>query len=422
MSIRSKRHSLVRALLPAVVAICLSGCSDPLKLNFIVPNRAVQGDADAQVTFWGEGFNSTTQLVIDGKPEALATGITTNYTRVVSSHELAASLNIAPDTFSGSHTIAVSSGRAISEPQYFSVQCPGCPPPPQLANVYPVDGGEVYRGETKTFRFLGKDFLDNSLTVQVSDSSLTIDPTATIVLHRMADTEYFDLPISVGSNASTGDDQVWVITAGGRSNPARIRIVSEQSPSFGPDSTPILNGVTPGHLGTGVEVLIKCEGSGFGTSRQVITEPPVQTTTYGVASGSADPDKVVVAKISPWARGPLRIRVQNNARNSVSDEFVLFVDDPPAGAPVAHGTTGDGIHRGGGFDLQIWGTNLNGVTDVSWGGIPGLIFSNTAHDSSYTTVHIEADATAPLTGDEATNLVVRTPAGESPPFLFRVFQ
>jgi hypothetical protein len=175
-------------------------------------------------------------------------------------------------------------------------------------------------------------------------------------------------------------------------------------------------------VGKGVEVLIKCEGSGFGTSRQVITEPPLQTTTYGVASPAANPDQVVVAKLFAGAAGPVKVRVKNLVQQTTSAEFVIFVENPAPGVPVAHGTTGDGVHRGGGFDLSVWGSNLQGITDSSWGGIPGLTFSNTTSSSGGATVHIEADGSAPLTADEATNLRITTPAGQSPPFLFRVFQ
>lgn len=433
-----------RAMTWLGISLCglwLQGCHDPLIITSLSTDLGFQGET-IDMVINGEGFDiSAVDVAVDGylgphfesagpspTPPPLGVQIVKQFEE--NDSRIHVTLKIAPDAMVGQHIIAVvRDNEWVSNTVHFEVRCAGCALPPRLANVY-LPSGNVYDSSAhRILRFVGTN-LNNVHQIDFSPKAVSQVRDQTIEAHDQGSLQYFDLTVEDkflledGILAHPGLVTVSVVTAGGQSNQATFTLDGSEPP-FGPtNGGPFLGAVLPTHIGKGAEVFIKCSGRGFGTNRLVITDPVMNVTTYSVASDAANPDEVVVAKISNNASvsGPIRVRVQNVTENTLSDEFVIFSDEPAPGAPVAQGATGNGVHRGGSFDLEIFGANLEGISNASWSGIPGLTFSNTMYGSFRTKVHIVADATAPLTTNEATNLTITIPdKGQSAPFLFRVF-
>jgi hypothetical protein len=116
----------------------------------------------------------------------------------------------------------------------------------------------------------------------------------------------------------------------------------------------------------------------------------------------------------------MTVYVHNLDNDTVSDPVTWYLDQPVPGAPAINVGYGSVTQNGDG-SLYIQGDNLQGLNEQSFSGVPGLTFSNIQPDPNYPPDHafwiqVHADATAPLTGDEATNLTVTTGNGQSNPF------
>lgn len=423
------------ALLGTAVVVCLSGCTGPGFFGFGV-NRTARytvspGDQFVQLQLFGVNFTNQSRLIIDGQVDGIGTGITLNGPLTfVSSQELDASLNIAANAIAGAHTFVIGDpNEGISSSLPFYVQCSGCPAPPVFGAVHTIPSGQpLYPGTPTTVRFLGANFLNNSPAIHSLTPGLSVDPGATIVVQRDGDLDYFDVPVVVTASAIPGLASLQITTTGGFSNTKNLNVVANADFVSPPAPIPLLYNVTPRNVTVGAEVTIECTGSGFGVNHQVITDPPMPVTTYPIASG--DSDRTVVAKIQAAVAGPIKVQVTNLDQGLTTDDIRIFADAPAVNVPAARNNDTNGVHRGGSYDLQISGIyndardHLIGATNSGWSGIPGLIFSNTVVSTSggvtTVTVRVQAGATAPLTGDHATNLTLTTAMGESNPFLLRV--
>jgi hypothetical protein len=303
------------------------------------------------------------------------------------------------------------------------VTCPSCVPTPRLSGLAYSDGSNaIAPGETKTVRFLGRDFLNNSPVVQFDpdDTGLSLPPNTTINVQRQGTNDYFDVPVIVDSNASTGMHRVRVLTTGGRTQWKKITVNSTVTTLPLPAAIPTLDSVKPSLVGIDTDVLIECHGSGFGGNRQVIITPvgadPTPAQTYTVVNEEADPNSIAVGKIHPTQPGEIKVQVKNLDTDLITDDIRISVVVPDPKAAVATNMASDGVHRGGApYTLQISGSNLDNISDVSWNG-QGLSFSMTNPGPTTATVNVTASPTAPLTGNQATNLTITVPTGATYPF------
>src|SRR5262249_13065083 len=104
-----------------------------------------------------------------------------------------------------------------------------------------------------------------------------------------------------------------------------------------------------------------------------------------------------------------------------SDGLPLFLDELDRNAPFAYGLF-DAVQQGGEADIDLYGGNLDGVTEISFSGIPGLTFSNIQDYGPLVTFHVRADASAPPEGNDVTNLTITTPNGQTNIFSFGIYQ
>ncbi|MGE5208689.1 MAG: IPT/TIG domain-containing protein [Alphaproteobacteria bacterium] len=215
-----------------------------------------------------------------------------------------------------------------------------------------------------------------------------------------------------------------ITTTDGHSEPFAFGIGAR---GFGPEVSAVTpTGITKADSG----VSVKVHGAGFGTAPQIYLEPNNTISSFTtLGTIEANPDQVVVGVTSPNPASTDRsvtVHVINTQTRLVSDGAFLYLDERVPGAPyvsyIDYGTSS--IQRNGDADLTIHGENLQGVTEQSFHGIPGLTFSNVQPgnppDTSFS-VHVHADASTPLTGDEATNLTVTTPNGQSNPSIVWIF-
>jgi hypothetical protein len=149
-------------------------------------------------------------------------------------------------------------------------------------------------------------------------------------------------------------------------------------------------------------------------------------TISSLPTDQANPDQVVVGSVDgfdPTGTDTfVTVRVRNAQTNMISDPYILFVDDPVPGAPTVDSCSPfpDYLQPNSDRDLEILGENLLGVTEQSFSGIPGLTFSNIQFypgvppDRGFQ-VHVHADGSVRLRGDEASNLIITTPNGQSNP-------
>jgi hypothetical protein len=142
----------------------------------------------------------------------------------------------------------------------------------------------------------------------------------------------------------------------------------------------------------------------------------------------ANPDQVVVGLTAPFPGGTdtsVTVHVLNTQTGMTSNGLILHVDPPFPGAPFAQDPGGFAVRRNGRADFTMFGQNLQGVIDQSFSGIPLVWFSNVQPNPNYppgTAIdfQVHADAGAPLSGDEATNLIITTPNGRSNPLFLDV--
>jgi hypothetical protein len=184
-------------------------------------------------------------------------------------------------------------------------------------------------------------------------------------------------------------------------------------------------------------VSIKFQGTGFGLNHEIVVDS--NSTISGFATLNeyqSDPNQVVVGiPTMNLPTGPdalVTLRVHNLSNGTMSNPYVLLLGDPDPNAPVvtANFFVGGPIHQNSSADLYLEGENLQGFNaqnyQICLSGIPGMTFSNfrlTAPifggaQAFYVTVH--ADASAPISADEATNFIITTADGQSNPFFVQI--
>ena len=328
-------------------------------------------------------------------------------------------LTATPTANVGHHVISLDCGDKGGIEVDIGVICAACPPLPTLSSVAPAPGSSLpVQGYTSQVRFTGSNFELRSPVVELDPQDaggLTFDPSAPIV-HRQGTTDYFELPLIIDSSARSGSHRVRVRTTDGSTEWQPLYVEDVHHLLTPPGGILILTDVTPAHVSPGADVLIECHGKGFGSNREVILTPvlpfggptpsPIPITTYPMVNTEADRDSLVVARIHPAEAAIVKVQVRNIDLNATTDDVRIFVEPLEEGAIVGRTSASDAVHRGGNYLLTVSGENLSNVTDYSWGGIPGLTFSNTSATATSASVTIHADAAAPLTGNAATNLVL----------------
>ena len=230
---------------------------------------------------------------------------------------------------------------------------------------------------------------------------------------------YITVRISAdGTTQVTGDQATnLTITNGvGQGNAFAIRVLPPES-----TPTPNLTRVTPDHFTKGgATVTLKCEGYNFGQRRSVFS-----TCCFGnhnTPTVLANRDQVVVTFFDPPDNlgSSLTIQVENEETGLASNGKPISLDDRVPGIPFVAYVSNDTIRPGEEANATIGGENLDGTTDDSFSGIHGLHFSQTVVVSSNrVTVHVQADPDTPITGDDATNLIINIPGvGDSNAFAF----
>lgn len=158
---------------------------------------------------------------------------------------------------------------------------------------------------------------------------------------------------------------------------------------------------------------VKCQGSNFGTNRQVIIKDDYSDAEFTtLPTKKADPTQIVVAKIRIYAPHAT-ISVKNLANGLTSDPVTITIDPIPTGQPGESDVYGPTdpkqvLVAGGSADIEEDGDNLTGFSDGDWTGIPGLTFTNTTVQpyqyGDHIQAHVVATAETPISGDDATNL------------------
>lgn len=430
------------SLLVLALALFCTGCNDdPLPgLSSITPNIGDQG-TDVLVTIIGANFSSNSRLpsiVIDG---GQIHGVTTTFDSTrdpFTDTTINLPLHIDATATAGAHRIAVATWRYgyptfITPWQTFYVRCTGCPPPPQFWNLItqPENTLLIPGGPPVTFRFWGKNFFNNNPQVQIDGDGITPD-SAPPVVQQSGDLDYFDLPITAASYATSDLHKVWITTTGGPSNFLYLTVDSSAlRPPPSPGATPNLTRITPDHVcKCGANINIKLEGTGFGTylpPNVIFDNPRIgYGTTY--ATYQSNQDQIVVARVfipDDIPDGSVLVRIQNQSDPpyAMSAPLVLTLDEKPLGRPHIDVQYGGSVELGGDVRAIIAGENFDPTPAVIFSGIPGLSFTNVSWDFlGRLNVDVHADATlTPVTGDEATNLTITTPNGESNRFSFRIY-
>ena len=435
--------------LPIAIANGLYCCSQTPRADSITPDYGFQGtDFDVAITgshfvdcdpagfphIWIDGFLCGTHGGTDGVQGCDPQGWTDTYVPV--------HLTVAGTARLGVHTVAVATDNGgVTSPLKFTVTCPGCPPPPILWNVESRFGEKLVPGAPApgpapvavSFQFSGQD-LNHNPQVQIAGPGISFPPDP-ITVQNISGTDIFFLDITADATATSGMHDVTVTTAGGTSATLEIEVdASQPSPNASPGPTPDLRSITPMQIGNisnnQGQISIKAEGSGFGTRHDIILENAAGFyRDAGVeATYQADPDKVavVIAQIiDTLPDSCLTVHIHSIDNNTDSDRLVLCLNPINQNAPLVTGVSGV-LNRGGDADVIFIGENLRNVTPLSFTGIRGLTFSNfqallnIPPDNGFQ-AHVHSDFTTPISGDEATNLVLTTSQGSSPPFFFRIF-
>src|SRR5262249_18465995 len=135
----------------------------------------------------------------------------------------------------------------------------------------------------------------------------------------------------------------------------------------------------------------------------------------------------VVGLTAPFPGGTdtsVTVRVQNTQTGVTSNAQILYLDPPKASAPFVQ-DLGKSVQRNGVQDFTMFGQNLQGVTEQSFSMIQGVTFSKVQPDPNYPVgtaidFHVQADGSAPLTSDEATNIIITTSNGQSNPLVLNI--
>ena len=398
-----------RMMLPIMIVLAATGCCFPEpQSDAVFPNSAAQG-SDLVVTFTGDHFNDpcsgTPQIIVDG-PNNIS-GVTVTARGPYSQTQIQFTLHIDQAATIGVHSIAVQTAAGISDPLPFYVTCPPCPPPPQLLRVVNQDNLPLLPGGPPVrFRIFGLSLLNNNPEVHIDGPGINFQSGP----YNVQPFDYFDLLIAAGANATPGDHNIWVATDGGTSETKTITVTAPRPASSGL----MLKTIDPSHISVSPAgpVLIRLKGSGFGTNRSLMVngEP---CCAQIIETPQADPDSVIIAYINPASLPPdhwVTLRVHNWNNNTESNDLYLVLDDLVGTWPKVYSCDPDSITRGTEEDVYVTGDTLQNTTESCFSGIPGLTFSNVHPDPFFPGhafwVHVRADASGPVTGDEATNLFV----------------
>jgi hypothetical protein len=412
----------------------------PPTIDSISPNIGTQG-TDVVVTITGSF--SRPDVLIDGKIQGVVGEVSTDYVASEGAvSPITLTFHIGANARVGRHFVAVYTAQSglTTEPDDFTVTCPGCPPPPELVNVADPSGAPlVSGGPAVTAKIVGTNFSHPNPQVQIDPPGISFPP-GPYNVQNDGTYDYFLVPLTADPNAPTGFHFIRVTTDGGTSNAFELNLISSQPPSSPtPGGTPFLRSITPMHIAKNSQALvyIKCEGngfSGFGIFRNIVIDQFGEIPVPYVAF-QQDQDEVAVVPISTYglfqSDTALTVRVHNLTNDTFSDRLLLFLDEPRLGQPWVTGVSA-AVNRGGDVAVVIFGQNLDGVTDQSFSGIAGLTFSNTQPcglnnpacpsfpPGEGLSVNVHADLNGPVTGEDATNLTITTAHGPSNPFAFSV--
>lgn len=425
---RSGPAILLSVVVLALVTGCFDICPDPSFGPYfgdpVAPNFGRQG-TDIQVTFSGTNFdcNSPPSIVTDGD------GVTADPPLSWMDTEIVFILHIAPNARLGAHRLAVETV-SVSDPAVFMVYCATCGPPPHLTFTSP---DALIQDSTKSFEFTGSNFLvAKTLEVHIDGPGISVSP-GTPTVHTSGTEDYFYLGVTADATAATGAHDVYVKTDGGQSETRQIYVFAPQPPPPTPGPTPNLQTVSPMHVtkasgGIIEKVYVKCGGVGFGSANDVngrLIEIEGSNGTTGQAAiqtYQAIADRTAVFEFVPASDvyptdTAVKVRVSNTATSQTSGDLLLILDPPSAHPLFAYVDAVVGtLKPGGDVDCYIFGQNLQNTNERSFSGIPGLTFSNVQALPTQVIVHIHADVGTPVTGDDATNLTIKTSDGESNPF------
>lgn len=465
MNARRKLKSCAYSLLVIAVSLFCGGCL-PI-IQSITPNTGDQGTQDLEVTLTGTGFDDGTtvrpDVVIDGyyisgnpppRPSPPPTGVAGYLTSWTDSTiTLKLFINGPGDPYPaylGAHTIVVETKYGFSDAATFYVTCPGCVPPPTLSSVAAQSANAgLVPGGSSVFLFIGTNLFNNNPQVQIDGSGVTPDTAPPVVQQIGCPNclDYFYLPITAATIATPGLHNVWVTTAGGTSrvlttgggtsNVLSLSVnASTPVPSASPGATPQITRISPTHLcKCGGQVDIKVEGTGFGQALQpniIFDNPNIGgVTTY--PTHQANRDRVVVARVLipddiPDTSVAVRVQNQSDPPYATSDPYILILDQKAqtgVGSVVVRYAIGTSVELGGHGHLTIEDADnlpAGNPPPVFFYGIPGLRFGTPYWSPLGLEVDVDADGTPPppITGDEATNLRIGSPAGAGYPFAFRV--
>ena len=415
----------VQFILPNLIVAMVTTCTLPYPhLTSVTPNSGLRpqaGVADVRVTLDGENFIPFNGAVPTVDIDECSCGVTSDFygPDPYGFNHIDLTLHIDANATLGAHTIAVTTRGGTTRPAAFYVTCQGCPPPPLLVNVFSPDNEQLIGGGPQvSFRFVGTNFLNNDPRVHVNDPEIIVDPTTPNVQQTGCPdncTDYFD--VGLKATRDIGWFNVAVTTTGGTTLAKQLTAFSS-TPIPPPGAGPNLMQITPRHISKNSRVFIKCEGSGFGTHPSVIVETTHFSATSYLTHDPANQDQVVVAQLVLPFDGvdepEVTVRVHNSDTNTTSNGQILYLDKIVAGTPYCYGRP-DGIAQNGDRDMTITGQNLQGMTDQSFSGIPGLVFTqvHSAPDGNSVSFHVHGgDGTTlpPVTGDEANNLTITTTA------------
>ena len=279
--------------------------------------------------------------------------------------------------------------------------------PPAAPYIQSVSPDFIHQGTSVDVTVQGTN-LAPAAAIRFSSPGVTI---SNVVINPALESMTFTMQAS--PTAPLTRDEATNLLAG---NPLGFRVLP-------PPIGPVLTKLSPARVTRGAPVFIKCEGSNFGSLRYVITDPEINGTTLFTVQ--ANPDQVAVHLLNVPSNFPgsaISVQVQD-AFDRLSNPIVLPVDDPLPGRPFLSGTD-----RGGEFinpvpgtsDLYVVGANLETVTPSSWRGVAGLRFLSGTASTNRASVLVDADASTPLSGDEATNITVITSAGQSNPLAVHI--
>ena len=431
MSTWHKLMGSAQFLMPNLVVAFVQCCSNHPHADSITPNYGSQGTTfDVAITgshFLDCYMDTEASLLIDGNGYYQCTDFCWDYLEGWNDAYLPATLHIGSGVWRGNHTIAVQTDGGVSSLN-FTVTCPGCPPPPQLFTVVSQHAAKLMPGGTVTFIFEGANLLNNNLQVQIDGFDVHAAPGPYNVQNN-GYFDYFSADITADRTAAGSVHQVYLTTDGGNSNPGYITVDASQTPpSPAPGGKPSLNKIIPmppTHItrfaSQFTQVSVKFEGTGFGARHEILVDQNSTISGFTILNEyQSDPDQVMVGlpnmNLPTGSDSSVTLRILNDDNGTMSDPYVLFLDDPVPLAPVVTEAlfVGGPIHQNSLADLYIEGQNLQGVTEQGFSGVPGLTFSSLFYwNDGALQVHVQADATAPLSADEATNLVITTAHGQS---------